>query len=118
MQHSIRKIATVAALLVSGLASLNANAYCFQSAQIVERVIAYNSGNGYIYFRPRTALSNSSYYYCYARGSDAGYDAIMSTAAAAQTSRTEVNVYGEADTCPTSGTGRYMGDCYYLYMVN
>ncbi len=103
---------SMSALLVLSLFAFQANAACIVSAQIVERVLSYD-GNTYVYFRPKGALTNSFYYYMRTTS-----DQIASTAANAQTDRTEVNAYGQATSCPTSGTARYMGDALYIYMIN
>ena len=118
MEKSIRKLIVSGAVFGALVVSTSAQALCTQSGQIVERFLAYDYGASYVYFRPRTALTNSTYYYCYIRSSDPGADRMASAAASSKANRVEVNVRGEATTCPTSGTARFMGDCDYIYMLN
>jgi hypothetical protein len=112
MENKLTKLSLIAGVLATSLlGSLNANAACFASAQQVERVLSYGT-YGYIYLRPAGALTNSFYYYVRTDS-----DKILSTAANAQTDSSRVNVYGDAASCPTAGTGRYMGNATYVYML-
>lgn len=98
-------------LAVALFASSNANAACYQGAMQVERVLSYGTYS-YIYMRKAGALTNASYYYM--RTSS---DKILSTAANAHTDSSRVNAYGNAASCPTAGTGRYMGEAIYVYIT-
>ena len=102
-----------AAFAAMMMGTTSAQAVCTQSGQIVERVIAYSSNICYMYLRPRTALTNSVYHW--ARSSN---DKICDLAGDAKTTRTEVNVSGNAASCPTAGASRYMGDARYIYLLN
>lgn len=100
-----------AAVLFGGLIlPVAAQASCYITGPIV-RVTnyadAYSSTGCYIYMR-NSALS--SYYY-YARSTD---DDICSIATTAATTGVDVSMSGNAASCPTSGTGRNMGDTDYL----
>lgn len=95
----------LSALLVVGMFPLASSAVCNQSG-FVERVTAYNDGVGtyhYIYLR-NAALRN---YYWRIRTTD---DEMAVMAATALTSKTHVSIQGDAATCPTTGTNRYIGN--------
>ena len=109
MKKSIVTLALVATALLS---SAGAQASCFVSNQIVERVLSYGT-YGYVYFRPESSLTNSTYYYMRTTS-----DKILSLAGDSQTNRSKVNALGNATTCPTTGTARYMGEATYLYLLN
>jgi hypothetical protein len=123
----MRKGRLVVALLVTGLVLTGIGvagvwATCFRRGDLVERVLQYRStyggGNSYIYFRPRTALTNSVYYYCRVLLNEANGPELLAVAASAKSNRVEVNALGDRSSCPTSGTGRFMGECNYIYMLN
>ena len=99
-------------LAASMVAATSAQAACSITSHIVERAIAYPA-YCYVYFRPEGALTNSFYYYMRSTS-----DKICSMANSAQTDRSKVSASGDATTCPTTGTARYMGDATYLYIVN
>lgn len=102
----------LSALLAGGMFPLASNATCAQGG-FVERVTAYNDGVGtyhYIYMR-NSALTN---YWWYTRTTD---DEMAVMASTALTSKTRVSIQGDAATCPTTGTGRYMGNMRYM-LVN
>jgi hypothetical protein len=105
------------AFAASMVAATSVQASCNVSGQIVERVLTYRNSSSYIYFRPRTALTNSSYYYCRVLRDERTGDRMISEAASAKSNRVEVNAQGTSSSCPTSAS-RYMGDCYYIYMLN
>jgi hypothetical protein len=94
------------------VAATSAQATCSISEQIVERTISYAT-YCYVYFRPVGALTNSFYHYMRSTS-----DKICSVANSAQTDRSQVSASGNATSCPTAGTSRYMGDATYLYIVN
>ena len=99
------KIIILVAFVVMALFTAigSAQASCGQYGYVV-RVLSYpgDTANNYIYIAP-TALATSYYY---VRTAD---PKIASAAYAATTSRTRVLVYGNAASCPTTGTYRYMG---------
>jgi hypothetical protein len=94
------------------MAATGAQAACSVSSQIVERTISYPT-YCYVYFRPKGALTNTTYYYMRSTS-----DKICSLAGDAQTNRSEVSASGNTGSCPTSGIARYMGDANYLYVTN
>ena len=110
-QQLIKLSSAIGILAVSLLASANANAVCNAFGYQVERVLSYGT-YGYVYLRPAGALTNSFYYY--ARTTS---DKILSTAANAHTDSSRVNVSGDAASCPGAGTGRYMGNANYVYIL-
>lgn len=105
----MKKLA-LSALVVAGMLPLTSNAVCTQTGH-VERVTAYDDSLGnayhYIYIR-NSALTN---YFWSIRTTD---DEMAEIAADALTSTTRVSVQGDAATCPTTGTGRFMGNLRYL----
>ena len=103
---------TLAAAAIGLFFSTGAQASCFASNQMVERVLSYAT-YGYIYFRPESSLTNSTYYYMRTTSQQ-----ILALAAAAQASRSKVNGLGNASSCPSTGTARYMGEATYLYVLN
>lgn len=112
MENKLTKLSIISGVLAAALfASFNTNAACLASAQQVERVLSYGT-YGYIYLRPAGALTNSYYYYMRTTS-----DKILSTAANAHTDSSRVNVYGDAASCPTTGTARYMGNATYVYIL-
>jgi hypothetical protein len=96
-------------LLAAGMFPLTSGAVCSQYGH-VERVTAYNDGVGtyhYIYLR-NSALSN---YWWYVRTTD---DEMAEIATTALTATTHVLVQGDISACPTTGSGRYMGNLRYI----
>jgi len=97
-------------LLVAGMLPLASNATCTQSGH-VERVTAYDDAvtgvYHYIYIR-NSALSNI---YWSVRTTD---DEMAEIATDALTSTTRVTIQGDIATCPTTGSGRYVGNLRYL----
>jgi len=112
----------VTGLGLTGIGVTSVQAACLQTEQIVERVLtysaAYGAGASYIYLRPRTALTNTVYYYCRITQAEPSGNKMISEAASAKSNRVEVNVQGNAAACPAAGAGRFMGDCDYVYMLN
>jgi hypothetical protein len=92
------------------LLPIAAQASCYVNGPIV-RVTQYDDSytttGCYIYMR-NSALS--SYYY-YTRSND---DDTCSNAVVAATTGVDTYISGNASSCPTSGTGRYMGIVNYL----
>jgi hypothetical protein len=117
MTNSVRKSVVLGAMLVVMLVPMGAQAACTIGGYIVERVLAYGTGNGYVYFRPRRSLTNTAYYYCRINDGWNGDNRIASLAAVAQANRTEVNAQGNRSSCETD-SNRYMGYCTYIYMLN
>jgi hypothetical protein len=101
-------LASIAGLLLMPMA---AQASCYINGPIV-RVVqyddSYTSIGCYIYMRSSGPLS-SDYYYT--RTND---DNICSSAVTAATTAADSSVLGNASSCPTTGTGRYMGEVQYL----
>lgn len=112
MKKHVMKLLVLSGMLSSALfASANANASCFVQDYNVERVLSYGT-YGYIYMRPAGSLTNSFYYYVRTTS-----DKILSTAANAHTDSSRVNVLGDAGSCPSTGTARYMGNATYVYIT-
>ena len=105
----------LASLLGFVLLPVAAQATCSISGPIV-RVLqyddSYSSRACYIYMRSGNSLS-SVYYYT--RTND---DNMCSTAATAVTSSVDVYVRGDATSCPTADTARFMGELQYFIINN
>lgn len=94
------------ALLLLGAA--NANAACNYAGKI-ERIYQ-SSTTTYVYLKSLSSLTSSTYYYC--NTSDPDLANAMHSAKA--NGEQYVYVSGNRSSCPTSGTGRYMGSCVYI----
>lgn len=97
----------VLAIAIYALSPIVAEAACTLEAGLahVDRVAVYpGASNSAIYFRP---YSLTNYYYvCYTTDSK-----LIDAALNALTSRTNVIAQGNAASCPTSGSERFMGAC-------
>jgi hypothetical protein len=114
----IKRVALATAFAASMVAATNVQAACNSSYNIVERVLTYSSGTTYVYFRNSWGLLSSYYDYCLIPNNLAGGDRLAALAASAKANRVEINVQGSASSCPTTGTGRYIGVCNYFYLLN
>jgi hypothetical protein len=108
----------ITGLVLTGIGVTSVQALCYRPSMQVERVLQYYDsagGNTYIYLEPARSVTNTTYYYCRSAGNQTMSGARMAAiAATAQANRSEVYVYGTAGSCPSSG---YIGDCYYIYML-
>ena len=113
MNNTLKMVRNVALTSIAGLMLLPmaAQAVCTINGPIV-RVLqyddSYTSSGCYLYMRPGGPLA-SVYYY--ARSND---DNTCTNAAIAVTSAVDTTVSGDAATCPTTGTGRYIGVVRYM----
>ncbi len=98
------QMAAIGSILTT--ASFLAQATCVvSSGQIVRVSVSPGSSSSYVYIRPD---SLSTYYY---QGTTT--DQKMTNAAVAAVDK-QVYIYGDASSCPTTGTSRYMGQISYL----
>lgn len=113
MKTTYKKVVNILLVLILGavIFPVAAQASCTINGPIV-RVIqyddAYTSTGCYIYMRSGGPLTS---YYHYSRSND---DNTCTNATIAATSGIDTTVSGAATSCPTTGTGRYMGTVRYM----
>ena len=113
MTRKTLKRVTLAAVVGLMLFPMVAQSACYINGPIV-RVIqyddAYTTTGCYIYLRSGGPMS--SFYY-YSRSND---DNVCSSAVTALTSSVDVAISGNVTSCPTTGTGRWIGLVNYMWV--
>jgi hypothetical protein len=110
-ERKMKKYIGISMLVILGFAFFmmpTAEAACTQASGYVIRVSTNpGAGSSYIYFR----LNARDNYYWYGITSDAK---LIDAAISALTNRTKIYITGNASSCPTSGSSRYIGTVTYL----
>ena len=114
MKNTIR---TVAAIAFAGAALLSANAAtasCYSGfvkvAQVYQGTNAVGTPYAYVYGVPEHSTLPSTVYYFYTADTTA-----ITQANLAQQNHESIAIYGNATSCPTSGSYLYGGTIQYIY---
>lgn len=109
LNRSMRRavLALTAGVLLSPIAAQAACAISGPIARVTTYDDSYSSTGCYIYQRDSALAS----YYYYSNSSD---DDMCSNAVVAMTTGVDVAMSGNAASCPTTGTARYMGNLNYM----
>lgn len=76
-----------------------ANAACTKYGKVEQ--VYQNASYAYIYIKPLTSVSTSTYHYCYTNDRD-----LIIAAHAAKDGNGYVRLYGDVSSCPTAGSLR------------